>query len=769
MALAELANINNDGTVPVSRIKNAQDAYAIYIALRDADIPSSRDRAKIQAMYDGEPPYSKQEQIDAGRGDACNVDMGEAFAEKEAALASYSNLIYGVDQIAAIETEYGDDLQRAAWNQVLSEEFHRLLTRDWSQFHFRYQKLCEKFVGFGVGIMSFDDNMDWRFYSDGFDSILIPMDTEAYDESVEILIRTRQYQPHHLYAWIKDEETALELGWNIEAVRTALMRAVPPQTEGPRVWEQFQRILKDNDLYVSYAKPNRIKLNHYLVREFDGTYSHHIGMADGSVTEYLYSKIGRFKKANEAFIFFPFGIGNGDFHSIRGQGFKMYDSIQLGNKMYNHMFDSTIRSTSVIVQPNSAEDLQDLSLTYLGSGITAAPPGLKFVPNAIPNLSKDIIPIVSEISRIRQNNLGSYQSRDINPDGQSRTLGEAKLQANQESTLSETALNLFYVPWEKGLREMWRRVARRDYQQTEPGGREVMEFKRRVLNRGVPAEAIYAVRSVRAVRSIGYGSPSRRMIIEGQMMELLPFMDEAGRNTFARKRISSYGDNPDYYIPRVDAPSRPPIDQHIAELQNIALQQGQSQSVLPNDNHVIHADVHLSAMAQVVQAYEQQTQQGGGSQPQGQQQIMTFLQAGLQHAQQHIQQFAMDKTRESDLQKAEQAFTAISKVFKKIQQELQAQAQKAALEQASKLNQPQQDPKIAMEAAKMQAKIQLDQQKAAADSQIDLHDAQQKATIRQQEASQKMQIKDAEAAQKLKHEREAQKVAQAAPVKKPAA
>ena len=55
----ELENISESGKPPRTRIKDAKSAHAIYLAMRYADDASALDRQKIQAMLDGEPPYSQ--------------------------------------------------------------------------------------------------------------------------------------------------------------------------------------------------------------------------------------------------------------------------------------------------------------------------------------------------------------------------------------------------------------------------------------------------------------------------------------------------------------------------------------------------------------------------------------------------------------------------------------------------------------------------------------------------------------------------------------
>ena len=78
-----LAGLNDDGSAPATRVKDADSARTILSECISADSLSSYRRAQIQGIIDGNTPFTDEELRDAGRSDQINVNWGRHMGKKQ--------------------------------------------------------------------------------------------------------------------------------------------------------------------------------------------------------------------------------------------------------------------------------------------------------------------------------------------------------------------------------------------------------------------------------------------------------------------------------------------------------------------------------------------------------------------------------------------------------------------------------------------------------------------------------------------------------------
>lgn len=682
-------------------------------------------------MLDGEPPYSPQQLKSLGQGYRANLNFGESAAALETALSAYSDLVNSVDRLASVKTSEGDPAQRVEWENIIAEEFHRTIT-DWDEFFYKQQMLAHQFVSQGVGVAYFEDNRSWKWSVCGLKDFKVPRGTPACDTKVEVATIERHYLVGELYQFIENPKIATELGWNVEETRRAILLSTDNGTSSnSRDWERLQEELKNNDLMYSHARSKVVRCIHYFVKEFDGTISHYIATRAGDSDDFLFKKPSRFKHANEAFVLFSYGIGtNGLLHSVRGLGYKLFPFIQLSNRMRNAIVDGAMLSSALMIQPATGEDVSNLSLMYNGP-LSILPPGINVVDKTMPNLAGNVLPIVRDLEVVRQNNTGTYNPKQVMPDGDARTATEVQAQLAQQSLLSAQAMNLYYIPFQKLLAEQFRRLATVKYRSDEPGGEEAIEFRKRIEARGVPWKAVEKVYRVQAVRAIGAGSPGARMLAFNEFMAIMPRFDEVGQRNLIRDRVAARVgyDQVDRYIPKGEI-ERIPIDAKIAELENGTMQGGRGVSVSPGENHAVHAKVHLEDANRFLQALQQNQVDPKLA--------MSYLQVQYPHSTAHVEQLASDPSRREEVGVAKQILNQMREAVENIGKQLAAQAKREAQARASQ------------QGGQVDPKTQLAIQKAQIDSQIKLQQSQLDQRLKAADVQQKMAIRDAEAAQKIR-------------------
>jgi hypothetical protein len=612
-------------------------------------------------------------------------------------------------------------------------------------------------VAYGVGFAFFEDDTDWRWKVAGLKDFFVPRGVAASDTRFEFCCARRSYYAHELYQYIKDPKVAREVGWDVDETRRAIINAVPVDTAGVRLdWEEIQVMLKDNDLSLSYARSAEIQTVHYYIQEFDGTITHAIGLRDGSNLNFLYRKDSRFSTINEALVLFTYGIGtNGTLHSIRGLGYKVYPHIQVTNRLRNAIIDSTLLSTSLMIQPQTMDDLANLTVAYNGP-MAIIPPNLNIVDRTEPNLASNALPIAQELTMVRRNNTGSYAPQSVDSGSGDRTATEVNAQLEKEAVLSTQAQNFYYVPWGKLLREQFRRLARINWKQDEPGAKIALLFHKRLKDRGVPLKALEKVYDITPQKAVGYGSAQARLLAFNEFMQMLPLLDETGRANVIRDRVAvrvGY-DQVDRYAPSKLVAPRLPIDSKIAELENDSMQSGRSVTVQPNENHAVHLQVHGMDAVRFLQALQQNAVP----------EIEAFKYLSLQtpHMSQHMQAIQGDKTREVQLGQYKDILNKMNQAVQSLGNKI-AKDQRDQQQAMAKAQQQQFEQSIKMQIDDVQAKAQADYAaklaKVQADAAIQQESSRTRLRLKEEEAKQRMALRDAQTAQKLRAMAEKKKLA----------
>jgi hypothetical protein len=725
-----VGNLNPDGSAPASRIRDPDSLHQVYLRLKQADDVNARNRAEVDAMFDGAPPYADNILRQAGMASRCNLNFGESEYMLEAALAGYIDLINSVENLISVRVKEEDPQKKSDYEQIIATGFTKML-REWDEFFPRYMLNANYFVKHGVSINYWEDEYDWRWQVSKIGDFLIPRRTWANEDSIEVAVSPRIMRAHELYNFIKDQERAKSLGWNIEEVQKAILANTGAQsTYHITDWERYEEDLKNNDLFVAHGSGSEIRVIHGWVKEYDGTISHYISLADGSNEDFLYQKRGRFSKACDAFVTFTYGVGtNGFYQSIRGLGYKIFPHIQVSNRMRCQLVDGSMLSSSLLIQPESEDALENLAFEYLGP-FSIMQSGVNIVDKQLPNFGQNAIPVLQDMAEQLQRRAGAYTAPTGNPNSTERTKFEVQAQLQGDAHLTTASMGLFYAPWERLLRGCFKRATREDYLGYERGGRQVMAFWKYCTERGVPLEVLHRkIESVNAVRSIGAGSDQLRLVAFDEMMQMMGQFDEQGRTNLLRDRIATRVgyDQVDRYVP--EQPNlRPVVDQKIAELENAAMAQGKQIQVSPSENHFVHAQVHIQDIAQQAEALKQ-----GQADPQ---QAVAYAQVAFPHATQHLEQIAQDASRKQEYGQMKKALQQSSEIFEQTSEKIQSQ-------QAKQQGAPQQGS-----GAEDQVKLQQHQQ----EMQLEAERHQQKMALEAAEAKQKLALRDAEMAQKIRQQ-----------------
>lgn len=761
------ATISKEGVVPRKRIKDAKSAHELYRKCRKDDEGSAANRAKIRGMFNGEPPYNENDLIRTGQADRTNLDFGKAAQLLEMSMAGYVDTILSTEKLLRCQTRYGDKALQNERSEIISEEISRMI-RSWPGFVYSQMRKCLFFLSDGVSIIYRDHPDDWRCKVANLDEFFIPRRTEASEESIEYAFCVRSYKVSELYEFIEDEEVAKGTGWNVSAVKKAIMDAKPATTTtsaGSEEWSTIVNELKNNDIY-SGATAQEVKAVHMWIKEFGGTISHYLFREDGEgkvenkEPEFLFESKDRFKNVHRAFTTFCYGIGeNGLYHGIRGLGYKIYPYIQESNRLRCQLLDSAKLSSAVMVQPDSEESAENLSLIYYGP-FAVMSPGLKLVADrVIPNMSTSVMPVLDDFEQQISNKTGQYTNNIFN-DGKERTRFEVAATVEHLAKLSVTSLTMYYEPLDREYQETVRRIIDPEYDIEGPGGEYIRDLRLRLVQRDVPLEALYQVdvKTVKAVRAVGAGSQAARSMVFQNMKEMMGSFDEVGRNKIIREIIANDvgWDSVDEYAPAIIGPRATPDDK-FAKMENAimegsTLEKPVNYQVSNDDIPSIHLRIHAGKLDEYVQMMNEQ--------PDSDEIVITavpIMAAIHQHAVEHLNQMSGNELLQEEfamyrkqLQNTEEIIYNGTKHIQKLQREAAQQQEQGQAEGAG----------MAPEMAKAQGeqiKWSQELERSVIEHGVRLKQVQEehalKLSMAAQKAAQDRAIADAKAAAEIQRQR----------------
>tara|TARA_Y100001938_G_C8095786_1_gene438030 strand:+ start:1304 stop:3541 length:2238 start_codon:yes stop_codon:yes gene_type:complete len=710
-ALDGLGSLDEKGKPVKSRLKDVKSAVSLFGTLLKADEQSAANRARVDAMFDGASPYDQGRLSSSGQGLKTNLNFGEAQRLLDISLSAYVDLYSSLEKLVEVKGTLGEPSEIGALEDIVSEEITHLL-RGWPEFHSNYLRLCTTFIKHGVGVAYFDTPDDWRFRVGGFADILIPRQTPASENFIDVAIGRRSYHLHELYSYIKNPKAAEKVGWDVDEVKRVMMEnATSDRRTGADSysnWEALQAELKNNDVYAGHENPT-VSVLHFWVREMDGSISHYL-CSERDPKNFLYKKLSRYDKPEQAYVMFTYGVGsNGTYHSIRGLGHRIFNHIQTSNRLRCQMIDGAMLGSAVMIQPDSQRALDELGFTYYGAYAVLSP-NVNIIEKAVPNLSTAVQPALQDISQqlaLNTDTVSTYGAQQGSP---YRNQMQVVADMDVSTRLSGASLNLFYASWNRLLREVVRRIV--NNKKNDP---VLKDFYSRCEARGVPREFIKTldVERTRAVRSIGNGSYANRLVALRELQAISGSFDDVGRKNLTRDIVSTRvgHDLADRYTPQQQE-ARPTVDNKIAFFENQQLMTGSPVPVVTNELHSVHLQTHVPALMQLIEQLNT-----GASDPV---QALPALQAFYQHIAETAQQLAADPAQAGMVGEANQALQFAEEMINNTTKQVQKMQREAAQAEpeAGGGGEPQVDQALAAKMQEHQIKMQIAQQKAELDMQI---------------------------------------------------
>lgn len=655
-----LLSIPEGKSKPVeSRLKNGASARAILQRAIKDDEQAGRRRAIVDGWVGGNPPYNDAKRQAMGLGWTANVNFMGGKALMDSSAVPYYQIFNGVQCYVETRSKYQpENPDYEIRNGKIAKHFHNLCSR-WKQFDFNIQAASYHMRKHGIGPCFFERQNDWRFRSIPSGMVLVPRGSPScVDKRLKwIAVRVR-YTVGELWDFIRDESTAERLGYDVEAVKTAIKRAGQGLLGTNREnwfsspWETFQRRLQEDDVACSEQSED-IACAHLLVQEFDGKVSHVLVTESDVIPDdrrsedkkdeaFLFKHVARYEEFDEAIVVFFQNIGEGTWHSVRGLADDAFKLGEAENRLLCRMLDGSFISSSLVIKPGSTANKDKLQLTQWGP-VTLLPAGAELPQTGLQGALDGPILALRIIKNQAASNIGQFKPRSLSREdgrGEVPTKAQVDAEVTNDATLSQGQMTLFYQTLDNLFEQMFKRAA--DPRTTDE---EAKRFQKECEDDDVPKKALQDMEFVRANRASGYGSPQMRQMTDRQMIELglVPMLPEQGKQNFLEDAVGGIkgADKVTRYAPRERLPD---MNEAMAALENGLIKGGDMPVMISGQNNVIHVQSHLDHTAETLTPLKEamkagQADQGALEQAYGYVQIMGA------HIEEHLGQMKQDGTR----------------------------------------------------------------------------------------------------------------------------
>lgn len=679
---------------PKSRIGSASNAYNYVTRLSDADQSRAIIRTRVKGNIDGNAPHSSAKLKALGMGDRTNLNFRQAQAIINQFKTPYYDLVHEVPMLADIRTAFGNSSDISEWSQIISEEYHRLVT-SWEDWDFNLQFSQIQMLIQGIGPMFFPDNVDWRPDCGKSGHILVADGVRAKVSELAAMVILKAYTSPDLYAEIRNPRVAHDLGWNVHGVEKAIIDAHFNNNQQPELlteqYEWYQEQFKNADLY--YGDNNEsVRTGHVLVKEFpeenetSGMISHHIVRVDQSSTEYLFSKEKRFDSMNDVIVPFFYDIGDGTWHSINGIGKEIYAYCKVFDMLRGREVDGAMIASSTLLQQKDSSSVTKASILQINN-LSILPPGLALVPNAMGQNIDAVTGVRRDMETSLGNNIGSMYKAPNSPNPR-KGQKQAIMEMQQSANLGKGNINRYYTQLDHLHQQMFRRASSPKLKRGMPGADLALAFQARCVQRGVPIQALQQIDSVKAYRSVGAGSAANRIMITDWLMEHAGSFPEEGRQEAIRMAISTLAGT--QIMHAIMGDTKEPEknnDSWEATMENGMLRNGTMNAkqledlITKEQSNVVHLEIHLGDAEDHVKEVEDQAQQQG-MQMGALQSLFGHLDSAGIHCHFHLEDIKNDPIREDDYKELFKRWQKLSRIQDKVKQQLEEMQQKAQQEQA---------------------------------------------------------------------------------------
>jgi len=540
---------------------------SVVYGMKMSEQPRSMNRARINQLFNGNPPYTEQEARENRVG--VNVSFLEAPKIAQDARRTYYQAFIRPGNYFTVTLDSGPPEKRLEWGHIITRNINRVM-KDSLPYVNLLQCTFAQMVLHGIGPVFWPKRQKWMPEFLGIDEILVPSRTRQSMDNMSYFAIHRRYTIGELYDMTHGE--AVDKGWNMALVRQ-LMERLTKEVGQPgympnNQFYEYERFEEDIKANAGYWASDRAP----VITVWDFYYCDEYGSSDNGDGYGWKRKMILDSDCETATQFAPqFLFDPGDriysselshllhvnyadganvapflYHSTRSLGFMLYAVCHLQNRLRCKFNDSVFESLLWFfrnVSDGTAERLERIDLQHLG----IIPEGVNFVPaNERHRVDFELLNGSFSMNRQLMSENSAAFTRDINDGTQKElTATETMARVNAASAMVGSMLSLSYTYQKYQYQEIARRFCLQA--QSAIPDRDIIKFQRRCLMEGVPPQAFNSEAwIVEPERVVGSGNKTLELAQTSELIQLgqMGRLDPDANRMATHLRVEALTDDP---------------------------------------------------------------------------------------------------------------------------------------------------------------------------------------------------------------------------------
>ena len=713
---------------------------SVIQTMKDAERLRAPNRALINSLFNGEPPYTQQECEDNHIEVNVNWKEGQMLLLK--AREQYENGFLTPSRFFGVRLPDAPLSKRGKFETVITAEVNKVLKGSRPYLHTMREKFGSVCLH-GLGAEMYADQWACVPHFVAIEDILLPTDTEITLENVTYFAVRRRETPGSLFRKTFGKDKNIDPGWNLKVVRKAL-DSVKDQMQNKNQWnwaenpERMMELLKQNQSFYDsdsvptiwiwdfyYMEDESAKPCWYRCQVLDSDCANSNASDASGKMQFLYKRDKPYADTLDEVIHIQFGDGNNKppflYHSVRSLGMLLFDTVSMMNRLRSQFLQKLFEDMMLLFKVQDPSDRARLEKIYLGLNYGIIPDGLQFVRKE-ERYSPDYQMVQMGIANMKQlmgESTAAYTQELDSGTPKERTAFEVSTILSQVTKLTGSMLNLAYLQETFAYREHCRRLCL-------PNSPDftAKKFQNACKERGVPEKFLNVdLWEIEPERVLGAGNSQLQIAQAQALMNVRPMLNPSAQARVLNEYIFAYTNDPKRAEALAPLDASPEVSDtvHDTEIVYGVLMQGTPVTPKQGLNPIETIETMLRLMANEVKQMQQQNGMGTPEQLQG-------LMACVQYVSVYIGQLAQDKEQKERVRQYQDALKEITNMMKAFMQR-----QRQAFIAAQKQNGGQLDPETV-------SKIQQDKAVTA-----------QKLQSKQAADMQKLRTKEMTNAQKMRH------------------
>lgn len=662
-----------------------------------ADYPRAQNRARINDLMNGVPPYTDAEVKDNNIN--VNVNFLEACGLAHDARSQFYQNFLKPGQYFTATIDSGPKHLQHEWSNTVTRAVNRIMKRSLLYTECMRSKFASN-VLHGIAPAVFRDAEGWCPDPKGVEDVMIPANTLLTMRNLPFFAIYHSYTAPELIKMTQGPH--VDPAWNMELVNACLEWVDQEMIQlmgsnWPEVWSPekvSERVKGDGGFYSSDNAPTidcwdlyfwndegktsgwnrRMILDAWSNPNASGTYQRKSQKPFRDYrNQFLYNPGNRkYAHAREQIINWQFAdlsaVSPFRYHSVRSLGFLTYAVCHLQNRLRCKINESVFEALCILFRVKGLDDVNKaLKLDLIHRGFVDE--SINFLPQQERyQVNEALVQLgLSENYNLISRHSSSYTTQPQAPaSSKQKTAFQVMTETNAMTSLVSAAMIQAYLYQEPEYREIFRRFCIKD--SSDP---EVREFQAAILRQGVPEEMLQPERwDISPEKVMGAGNKTLEMNIANWLMEHINLYDPQSQSIIKSVSTLAITDDPaltDTLVPK-DA-AKVTNFTHDAQLALATILRGQRVETLTGANHVDYIEAWLGAL----QAEIQKANQKGGMASLDEIMGMENL---ANHIQEQISIVAQDK---GEAQRVKQYGDALGKMMNEVRaflQRLQEQMKK---------------------------------------------------------------------------------------------